>query len=759
MRRLSIHSSRSIKSSRRIQSRSPTPESPPFEPILSPDPKRFKADANAPSFTLETLMNENVSKEFLKPIVDPELPAQVFADNIEVEKLSTSSMKNIMVNNYKLTQHLGKNGKQFSAFFETFKKSVLSENDSQTLDMLSLEQIAIKYFKLLQMTTNSVESEINIKIDTNEAPPEKSNEVKTKISPTSSTSSSSPKSQPVEIDETNVKAFTKNYLFRDLPRDYACRICFKTENVYKCDGICCNWFHKECCGTNNNTEIIEMNEITESQSMGQEIATDGQIKCSEFLCDDCYACIKPPCFICQKYDDQPELRMQCKIVTCGKYYHKSCLKYFPQTKIISEKKLYCPTHCCHTCVSDDPRSNCISTEKSAYVRCVKCPATYHMDSTCIPAGSEFISAIQIICPKHRPKVEKPINANWCFICAVGGSLICCETCPTAFHIECLNINIDPDQSYICEECETGRMPLYGEIVWAKFGVFRWWPSQIIPPSAIPDNIEKLTQHEFDFCIKFFGANNYGWVNRDRVYLYQEGDWGKGFSHSSLDTSYQKALMEAKVMYEKLKSIGMQKNIEKSDKMKPIPYIKISINKPIPPVKIYNDDLNDKSPCNCNPDIPNPCSQYSGCINRILMYECNSEVCPAGEKCENQMFEKRLYPKTQVVKTESRGWGLYTCENIAAGTFVIEYVGEIIDDDEFNRRVYRKQLERDENYYFLTLNQNSTIDAGPRGNVARFMNHSCDPNCETQKWRVNGTSRVGIFAIKDIPDVSSIKYIF
>lgn len=32
---------------------------------------------------------------------------------------------------------------------------------------------------------------------------------------------------------------------------------------------------------------------------------------------------------------------------------------------------------------------------------------------------------------------------------------------------------------------------------------------------------------------------------------------------------------------------------------------------------------------------------------------------------------------------------------------------------------------------------------------RFMNHSCDPNCETQKWTVNGDTRVGLFALEDI----------
>lgn len=46
-------------------------------------------------------------------------------------------------------------------------------------------------------------------------------------------------------------------------------------------------------------------------------------------------------------------------------------------------------------------------------------------------------------------------------------------------------------------------------------------------------------------------------------------------------------------------------------------------------------------------------------------------------------------------------------------------------------------------------QDRIIDAGPKGNEARFMNHSCQPNCETQKWTVNGDTRVGLFALKDI----------
>lgn len=42
-----------------------------------------------------------------------------------------------------------------------------------------------------------------------------------------------------------------------------------------------------------------------------------------------------------------------------------------------------------------------------------------------------------------------------------------------------------------------------------------------------------------------------------------------------------------------------------------------------------------------------------------------------------------------------------------------------------------------------------IDASRKGNLARYINHSCDPNCATRKWVVNGETRIGIFAIEDI----------
>lgn len=67
-----------------------------------------------------------------------------------------------------------------------------------------------------------------------------------------------------------------------------------------------------------------------------------------------------------------------------------------------------------------------------------------------------------------------------------------------------------------------------------------------------------------------------------------------------------------------------------------------------------------------------------------------------------------------------------------GDFVMEYVGEVLDYKQFKSRVKQQAKMGQEHHYFMALNSDEVIDASYKGNVSRYMNHSCDPNCETQK---------------------------
>lgn len=82
-----------------------------------------------------------------------------------------------------------------------------------------------------------------------------------------------------------------------------------------------------------------------------------------------------------------------------------------------------------------------------------------------------------------------------------------------------------------------------------------------------------------------------------------------------------------------------------------------------------------------------------------------------------------------------------------GDFLIEYVGELITMDEFRKRIDDSIGRKEEqNYYYMSMDSQRMLDAGPRGNIARFINHSCDPNAETQKWTVNNDTRVKILKL-------------
>lgn len=490
-----------------------------------------------------------------------------------------------------------------------------------------------------------------------------------------------------------------------------------------------------------------------------------------FKCLLCRDLIVPVCLICQNITNRSgsNFRQKCSIIRCGKFYHLDCLNVWRQTQwafVLQGKSntldsFACPRHVCHTCSSDNFGSmgRCLS---DSLVKCLRCPATYHNSSYCIPAGTDILSTTQVICPRHinfKAKQHRACNTTWCFLCSKGGNLICCETCPTSVHLECLPaINFNEDDQYICEDCESGRFPLYNDIVWVKLGTYRWWPAVILYMDDVPQNILKMQHERGEFVVRFFGSYDYRWVHRGRVFLFEEGDIDHELNGKKGDQSYDAALIEAAFAYNVIKESKLNRADEANYGLKPPTYIRIKINRPVGNVKMPEADLsNTCTPCDCKPNDTNPCGLDSSCINRILMTECSPDMCPAGQNCQNQLFEKRQYPNLEPHRTAGKGWGLRTLEFIRKDQFVIEYVGEMIDDVECQRRIRRMHQQKDENYYFLTIDNNRIIDAGPRGNLARFINHSCQPNCDTQKWTVNGDTRVGLFANQDIPAGSELTF--
>jgi len=108
---------------------------------------------------------------------------------------------------------------------------------------------------------------------------------------------------------------------------------------------------------------------------------------------------------------------------------------------------------------------------------------------------------------------------------------------------------------------------------------------------------------------------------------------------------------------------------------------------------------------------------------------------------NQVREKNVFVK---VKRSSAGLGLFAVVPMNKGTTIIEYIGERISVVEGNLR---------NNRYIFNVSSRIDIDGSPRYNTARYINHSCKPNCEA----INRRGRVFIVAKKNIKAGEELHY--
>jgi hypothetical protein len=76
----------------------------------------------------------------------------------------------------------------------------------------------------------------------------------------------------------------------------------------------------------------------------------------------------------------------------------------------------------------------------------------------------------------------------------------------------------------------------------------------------------------------------------------------------------------------------------------------------------------------------------------------------------------------------QGQGAFATRRIRKGTRIIEYAGERITQDVADERYDDESMKRHHTFLF-TLDEDTVVDAAVNGNEARFINHSCDPNCQ------------------------------
>ncbi|OBZ74746.1 Histone-lysine N-methyltransferase, H3 lysine-36 specific [Grifola frondosa] len=146
---------------------------------------------------------------------------------------------------------------------------------------------------------------------------------------------------------------------------------------------------------------------------------------------------------------------------------------------------------------------------------------------------------------------------------------------------------------------------------------------------------------------------------------------------------------------------------------------------------------------------NACGHDSDCINRLTQVECMPDDCRCRSYCQNQRFQRKEYAAIEIVKTEMKGFGLRASEDLPRDTFIYEYVGDVVSQPSFLKRMRQYAEEGIRHFYFMMLQKDEFIDATKRGGIGRFANHSCNPNCYVAKWTVGRHVRMGIFAHRNI----------
>jgi len=101
------------------------------------------------------------------------------------------------------------------------------------------------------------------------------------------------------------------------------------------------------------------------------------------------------------------------------------------------------------------------------------------------------------------------------------------------------------------------------------------------------------------------------------------------------------------------------------------------------------------------------------------------------------------------RSSIHAWGVFADEDIKEGEMLVEYRGEIIGNSVAEKRETEYEDAKIGSDYMFRVDGLSVCDATKQGNVARFINASCDPNCYTKIISIDGTKRIAVYAKRDI----------
>ncbi|CAI5441166.1 unnamed protein product [Caenorhabditis angaria] len=483
------------------------------------------------------------------------------------------------------------------------------------------------------------------------------------------------------------------------------------------------------------------------------------------------------CIICGKNDDHVLYSCQglmngftnntISVPLCKSKFHYECIKDYNASdyhiRYIAlpecQNKLLCPLHFCDVCYLERNKQTAF---KGDLVECALCFRAYHAEQ-CTPIGSQSVDVTMkldenfktrmLICSAHRPKKEVHSHIAECCECKDKEKLTRCPTCIRSFHKECRvtkSIGGVPIDTNSCEYCLTGETVGMNSKVTAKWrgkfyeGIVRDW-------SWAPEKLKKSTLFgELGYCLIQWSGSS---VQYSIAVVDHCAPMSVGWSKLSGENRNARELRDV-TFPSMLKPVGRRldtaKYLEKGDE------------------KVYIKAESDTYACTCATKIGNHCTTAS-CSNVRDNYECSPHCSEENAKCMNRgISEKRPHPLIERKETATKGYGVFANGHISKGEFIAEYSGEILNRKEFEKRNKLVSAARDDeaNLYMVQMSHGRVVDAARAGNIARYINHSCDPNCRIECRQVIVKQsrkqffydeRVAVVAIRDIEPGEEISF--
>lgn len=155
------------------------------------------------------------------------------------------------------------------------------------------------------------------------------------------------------------------------------------------------------------------------------------------------------------------------------------------------------------------------------------------------------------------------------------------------------------------------------------------------------------------------------------------------------------------------------------------------------------------------------------INRRKLYMKRLPINPDSDADHDYRKEYARYKQAKgwkqlvVYKSGIHALGLYTSQFIPHGAMVVEYIGEIVGLRVADKReaeyLSGRRLQYKSACYFFRIDKEHIIDATCKGGIARFVNHSCQPNCVAKVMTVRSEKKVVFFAERDIYPGEEVTY--